>query len=330
MIEFDIYNPAVHLEQVIDLEKILWEGKTTEEIRNIFLWKYPAVSDLANAFVALDGNRVVGFRGFFIQDYIKDGRIFPVAVLGDAAVHPHYQRQGIFSNLTKKAIEYYSKSSVNYILALSSNTKSSPGYLKMGWKPFLHKEYRIGVSMLNMCLGRSTKQSTVKLQGCEIEIVDFSNIDVWARELDAFCQSIDGKHGISLRRNYHYWTWRFANPDWNVAFAIMRRNGKINGVIAFLSEVRRGIKVIRILDAVVENPSLFPVLYKGLKKMTHAWCYFILAATSIPNGILKKIFPFSRCSKTNTPADFYLIKTLDDASFDEADKSIELNYSNID
>ena len=330
MIKIDIYQLDKHLEQVVDLEKNLWTGKTTEEIRNLFLWKYPVLSDFANAFVALDGDRVVGFRGFFIQDYVKEGRIFPVAVLGDAAVHPHYQRQGIFSDLTQKAIEYYSKSSVNYILALSSNTKSASGNLKMGWKPFLRKEYRIGISMLNMCLGSSKKQSTVKLQGCEIEIVDFSNIDVWAHDLDAFCQSIDGKHGISLRRNYHYWTWRFANPDWKVAFAIMRRNGKINGVIAFLLEVRKGIKVIRILDAVVENPSLFPILCKGLKKMTQAWCYFILAATGVPNDILKKIFPFSRCSKTNTPADFYLIKTLDETSFDEANESIELNYSNID
>ena len=69
MIEYDIYCPAKHLEQIAELEENLWEGKTASEIRKIFEWKYPEDINLVNGFVALDGDRVVGFRGFFIQDY---------------------------------------------------------------------------------------------------------------------------------------------------------------------------------------------------------------------------------------------------------------------
>lgn len=330
MIQYDIYQPAIHLGQVVELEKVLWEEKTTKEIRNIFAWKYPEDSKIANGFVALDGNLVVGFRGFFIQNYINNGYVFPIAVLGDAVVHPDYQGHGIFSTLTKKAIEYYNKTFINYILALSSNTKSSAGNIKLGWRPFLQKEYRIGISISNICWGRLKSKSNVNIKGLEIKIVDSVNIDTIANKLDIFCQSVDGKNSTSLRRDYHYWTWRFANPDWKVKFAVMYKKGEINGVIAFLPEKRKGIKTIRILDVVMSDTSLFSILYKGLRKTTNAWCYFILANCGIPNKVLQCNFPFNRRSKTCTSADFYLIKSLNRCSDSEFNDRFVLNYANID
>lgn len=330
MIEYEFYNPTKHLEQIVELEKELWKGKTSEEIYEIFAWKYPFDSNLINGFIALDGNRIVGFRGFFIQDYINNGRIFPIAVLGDAVVHPDYQRRGIFSRLTIKAIDYYTTSPVNYILALSSNSKSATGNIKMGWESFLRKEYRIGISTSNMCLGFLKHKSIARLNDFEIEVIQRTEIDRWAHELDMFCKPLDGCGCVSLRRDCHYWTWRFANPDWKACLAVLRKNGQINGVIAFLPEKRKGIKTIRILDVVVADPSLFPLFYKGLKKITDAWCYFILDAAGISNEILKKEFPFNKCSRTNSPADFYMIKSLNNSSTSEITKNIVLNYSNID
>lgn len=332
MIEYGIYQPALHLEQVVELmKKVLWNGKSSEEMRDIFKWKYPENSNLVNGFVASDGNLVVGFRGFFIQNYIKDGHTFPVAVLGDAAVHPDYQRRGIFSSLTEQAIKYYNTTLMEYILALSSNSKSSPGYIKLGLTPFLPKEYKIGFSVSNMCCGFLKNKSKVNVSGFEIRIVDFVHIDTIAHELDIFCQSVDGKQGVSLRRDYHYWTWRFANPDWKAKFAVMYKNGEIHGVAAFLPGKRRGIKTITVLDVVVADMALFPTLYQGLKKMTDGWCYFILTTCGIPDKVLQHNFPLLRRSKTNTPADFYLIKFLDRCSDKElSNNRIVLNYSNID
>lgn len=330
MIEYDFYKPAKHLDQIVELEKKLWKEKTSEEIYEIFVWKYPGDSNLINGFIALDGNRIVGFRGLFIQYYTNNDRVFPIAVLGDAVVHPDYQRRGIFSNLTRKVIDYYAASSVDYILALSSNPKSSAGNIKMGWKPFLRKEYRIGFSISNMCLGFLKHKSIARLNDFEIEVVHQADIDRWAHELDMFCKPLDGCGCVSLRRDCHYWTWRFANPDWRACLAILHKKGQINGVIAFLPEKRKGIKTIRILDVVVADPSLFPLFYKGLKKITDAWCYFILDAAGISNEILKKEFPFNKCSRTNSPADFYMIKSLNNSSTSEITKNIVLNYSNID
>lgn len=330
MIKYDIYSPVKYLDKVVELEAILWKNKNKKEIRRIFEWKYPYNVNLYNGFVALDGECIVGFRGFFIQNYIKEGRIFPVAVLSDAVVHPDYQRCGIFSELTTMAINYYRTTSLNYLLALSANPKSSRGDVKMGLQPFLRKEYRIGVSILNIFCGHL--KSSSKVSDYEIEKVNFADIDKLAHELDSFCRTVDGTQGVSLRRDYYYWTWRFANPNWgnDVEMAVMRKNGIICGICVFLHENRKGVNIIRIMDIVVADISLYPILYKGLKKMTNAWCYFILSASGIPKVMLRHLFPFSRHSNTSTPADFYLIKSLNDNSIIEFGNDLVLNYSNID
>lgn len=330
MIEFDIYQPTKHLEQVVELEKILWAGKTSEEIRDAFTWKYPADSELVNGFVALDGKRVVGFRGFFIQNYIKGKKVFPVAILGDAAVHPDYQRRGIFANLTRQALEYYRSTSMECVLALSSNAKSSPGYIKMGWKPFLRKEYRIGLPLFHLIPWFSPKKKGTTLRGYEFELFAKENIGEIAADLDIFCWEADGEKCISLRRDSHYWTWRFANPLWNTSFVVMRKEGKISGVVAFAPEKRRGIETIRVLDAVAPASHLYSILFEGLKRMTAAWVYLICSHSGIPETELWKVFPFVRRSTLGNPADFYLIKRLREDSVLAEKECWVINYSNID
>lgn len=330
MIEYDIYQPAKHLEQVVELEKILWTGKTSDEIRNIFKWKYPDNVNLVNGFVALDGERVVGFRGFFIQDYVKEGRVFPVAVLGDAVVHHEYQRRGIFGNLTKKALDYYSSTQLNSILALSSNTKSSLGNIKLGWTPFLRKEYRISLSFSNFLFGKLRKRTSLKCNGYTVEIINLEGIKTLAVDLDKLCQLVDGKGGISLRRNAHYWTWRFANPNWNAQFVILKSRDGIKGIVAFQKEKRKGIPIIRILDIVVTDFSLFTPLIHALKAMTDVWCYLILSSCNVPVRELNGNFPLKRQSKLNNPSDYFLIKSLQKEHFLTGDEKMIINYSNID
>lgn len=61
-----------------------------------------------------------------------DERILHAVRAVDTATHPSYQRQGIFSNLTRHAIEELGQIGVDFIYN-TPNPKSLPGYLKMGW-----------------------------------------------------------------------------------------------------------------------------------------------------------------------------------------------------
>lgn len=53
------YDPKKHLNQLVELEQNLWKDTTNDELKKIFSWKYPVDTPLKNAFVALDGDRLI-------------------------------------------------------------------------------------------------------------------------------------------------------------------------------------------------------------------------------------------------------------------------------
>lgn len=55
----------------------------------------------------------------------------------DTASHPAYQRLGIFSKLTRQAIAELTQMGIHFIYN-TPNSKSLPGYLKMGWQIVAH------------------------------------------------------------------------------------------------------------------------------------------------------------------------------------------------
>jgi GNAT superfamily N-acetyltransferase len=122
-----------------DLESILglarralgWKDDDTAFLR----WKH-----FANAFgvspmwVALDGERIVGFRCFMRWEFTgRDGDRLRAVRAVDTATDPEYQGRGIFRRLTLGAIEELRDEGVAFVFN-TPNDKSRPGYLKMGWR----------------------------------------------------------------------------------------------------------------------------------------------------------------------------------------------------
>jgi GNAT superfamily N-acetyltransferase len=63
----------------------------------------------------------------------KDGQMLRAVRAVDTATHPAYQRLGIFSKLTRQAVEDLKQEGVDLIFN-TPNAQSLPGYLKMGWQ----------------------------------------------------------------------------------------------------------------------------------------------------------------------------------------------------
>lgn len=63
----------------------------------------------------------------------KEGNLVQGVRAVDTATHPAYQRRGIFSSLTRQAIDELSAAGTDCIFN-TPNQKSLPGYLKMGWQ----------------------------------------------------------------------------------------------------------------------------------------------------------------------------------------------------
>ncbi len=85
------------------------------------------------AWVAVDGDRVVGFRIFLCWEFTRGGVAVRAVRAVDTATHPDYQGRGIFSRLTRHALEALRAQQVAFVFN-TPNAQSRPGYLKMGWQ----------------------------------------------------------------------------------------------------------------------------------------------------------------------------------------------------
>ena len=75
--------------QVIDLLQHLWDYDASKRVR-YFEWKFeqnPYTNDPL-AYVAVDGDKVVAFRGYMVIPVQIDNRDYLCAVLADTVTHP--------------------------------------------------------------------------------------------------------------------------------------------------------------------------------------------------------------------------------------------------
>lgn len=121
------------LDSILELARraLGWSDDDTAFLR----WKhFDNAFGVSPMWVALDGERVAGFRSFMRWEFTAPGRErLRAARAVDTATDPDYQGRGIFTRLTLEAIEELRDEAVAFIFN-TPNEKSRPGYLKMGWQ----------------------------------------------------------------------------------------------------------------------------------------------------------------------------------------------------
>jgi GNAT superfamily N-acetyltransferase len=101
----------------------------------LFAWKHDEnVFGPSPAWVATDRNgQLLGFRTFLRWEFVRGSVVVRAARAVDTATRPDAQGRGIFSLLTRTAIEALRKDGVALVFN-TPNRQSLPGYLKMGWQ----------------------------------------------------------------------------------------------------------------------------------------------------------------------------------------------------
>lgn len=99
-----------------------------------FEWKHTQNPFGASpAWVAVTGDRIVGFRTFLRWRFEHpDGRPRRAVRAVDTATAPDQQGRGIFRRLTTTAVEELRAEGVDFVFN-TPNVQSRPGYLRMGW-----------------------------------------------------------------------------------------------------------------------------------------------------------------------------------------------------
>lgn len=102
-----------------------------------FAWKHrESPFGASPAWVAVDtaaGDRVVGFRTFTRWRFARGDTLVDAVRAVDTATHPDHQGRGIFTLLTRHALDELAAEGVAFVFN-TPNERSRPGYLKMGWQ----------------------------------------------------------------------------------------------------------------------------------------------------------------------------------------------------
>jgi Acetyltransferase (GNAT) domain len=115
------------------LQASLGGGPASQRPSSFFRWKH-----LENPFgpsymlVAESDGRLIGLRALMRWRFAAGGEALRAARAVDTATHPDFQGMGVFSRLTRAALEALA-GEVDLIFN-TPNGKSGPGYLKMGWR----------------------------------------------------------------------------------------------------------------------------------------------------------------------------------------------------
>ena len=204
-----------------------------DQYARFFAWKHrenPAGS--SPAWVAVDGERIAGFRIFLRWEFERDGAVVRAARAVDTATHPDYQGRGIFSRLTLHAIEALRAEGVMFIYN-TPNDSSRPGYLKMGWQPVA----RLPVLMRPRSVGSLIKVARARVPAAKWSTPTTAGLPALdaLRDRDAVAALLQGSapdDGMHTRRSPEFMAWRYGFEP--LAYRVLLAGDRLaDGLVVF-------------------------------------------------------------------------------------------------
>jgi len=126
--------PPEDLEAVVEVGAAALGWAPGEPHGDLFRWKHvDNPYGESPIWLAEEAGRIAGFRAMMRWELVTpDGRTIRAVRAVDTATHPDFQRRGIFSSLTMRAVDDMMEDGVDIVFN-TPNSQSRPGYLKMGW-----------------------------------------------------------------------------------------------------------------------------------------------------------------------------------------------------
>lgn len=221
----------------------------------LFAWKHSANPfGTSPAWVAVDGDRVVGFRTFMRWRFnTPQGPVNAVRAV-DTATHPDYQGRGIFTLLTRLALEELQSEGIAFVFN-TPNDNSRPGYLKMGWQP-------IGQLPTGLLPGSLTSVPRIAAARVPAELWSTPSCagdpapDVLADQpaVASLLSTIPGTGGLVTDRTPAYLQWRFG-LDRLAYRAILAGANVEDGLLLFRTRRRGPALELAAGDLLLPEPS---------------------------------------------------------------------------
>jgi GNAT superfamily N-acetyltransferase len=217
--------------QVLELLDVaLGGGPAGRRPPELFRWKH-----LANPFgssfmlVAEADGRLVGLRAFMRWRFTAGDRVLRAVRAVDTATHPDYQGRGVFSLLTRAALDAL-EGQVDLVFN-TPNGKSGPGYLKLGWREVGRVPVRVRVRrpvrLLAARRGVGRPAPAVRAVPAATALADTDAIGRLLRREPT-------PRGLATPRDPVYLAWRYgAAPLLGYRAVTEERGGELTGVAIF-------------------------------------------------------------------------------------------------
>jgi GNAT superfamily N-acetyltransferase len=226
-------------------------------LTELFTWKHDSNPfGVSPAWVAVAGERIVGFRTFMRWEFVLHGQVVRAVRAVDTATHPDFQGRGIFRALTMTGLEELQADGVDLVFN-TPNDQSRPGYLKMGWQV---------VGRLPLIVRPSGLSRLPRLRRARVPAERWSVTTTVGEPARSVQANTPGVGALATNRTDAYLTWRYGlEPLWYRAltldgdgalavFRLRRRGSAVEATVAELFahgvDRRRLLRAVARLDGV--------------------------------------------------------------------------------
>ena len=248
------------------MRRALGESETTPRTEQLWRWKHvDNPFGQSHTLLAETGEgRVIGLRAFMRWEFERDGQVITAVRAVDTSTDPDYQRMGIFSRLTRQAIEDVRASGTDTIFN-TPNPQSRPGYLKMGWQDVGLAQPLISVVNYPKFAARVAFKKVFRRTNGRYAFDDFFKLEAPepaktlagdSRLPGLLAADRDLRKGrVTTRRSAEYIGWRYgSHPAIDYRFVAKESGGVLEGAAIFRVNTRSGMKEIVISELLLSSP----------------------------------------------------------------------------
>jgi GNAT superfamily N-acetyltransferase len=256
------------IDNVVDLLRFLI-GDDRDENLLYFKWKYydNPYAEGPLGVVALHGDEIVGFRGYFPSRWTTGDGGCDVVILvpGDTCVHPDHRRKGLSIAMGNMAMASF-HSKYRMLLNLSANGNSVPGYLKMGFVPLMTKRYLSRYSLPGLARFVLKRRRPEGFPPPRLRTGKYGDVEVSLipkpeemASLSAPLPSAPTGPRFSLFKDRAYFRWRYRNKRNRYVFYFSHKAGSVRAYLAV--RVHRNNRRAYIVDyGARREEDLIPIL----------------------------------------------------------------------
>lgn len=254
------------LESLLALDETVWRrDRGIEWLR----WKYvdtPYVDHIP-IFLAERSGEIVGARPFLVFELRAGDTSLLALQPADTMVHPAHRRRGLFTRMTRRAIDYYGQREPAVAFNFP-NAMARQGYLDLGWRHVRDRRTCYRIQRPAAMLDSRADGSLYRLLGgpLNVGVRSYNRIrDGFRRTtgpracerpatvpVDRFVSLYEQRVPRQLHalRDTRFYRWRLASPCWERRAYFARRDGRTAGALARTRSTSEGITVTQVAEIV--------------------------------------------------------------------------------